>query len=249
MIRRPPRSTLFPYTTLFRSRCWWSTCRPFNAGSSKVTRPPSSSSRGRSTSWARPGGSSSTDEAGGRHHLDRRRRGVGARTRFERGFNPRSPRPGPGRVAPGKPVRAGAAAPPSRRGHRARPARPPSEPTRAGPEDADVAPAAGNGIVHIATLISRSDARTSPMPNLAGIRALVVDDNADSLDIFATVLKQFGAVVRTARGAREALALLATTPAHVLGSDLAMPDEDGLWLLDQLRRLPHGQSEIGRAHV
>src|SRR5438876_6814951 len=24
MIRRPPRSTLFPYTTLFRSRSWWS---------------------------------------------------------------------------------------------------------------------------------------------------------------------------------------------------------------------------------
>src|SRR5947208_6894443 len=23
MIRRPPRSTLFPYTTLFRSRCCW----------------------------------------------------------------------------------------------------------------------------------------------------------------------------------------------------------------------------------
>src|SRR3989449_2101289 len=27
MIRRPPRSTLFPYTTLFRSRCTiWSAC-------------------------------------------------------------------------------------------------------------------------------------------------------------------------------------------------------------------------------
>src|SRR5438477_6753785 len=25
MIRRPPRSTLFPYTTLFRSNCWSST--------------------------------------------------------------------------------------------------------------------------------------------------------------------------------------------------------------------------------
>src|SRR2546429_5301279 len=24
MIRRPPRSTLFPYTTLFRSLCFWS---------------------------------------------------------------------------------------------------------------------------------------------------------------------------------------------------------------------------------
>src|SRR5256885_7581933 len=23
MIRRPPRSTLFPYTTLFRSNAWW----------------------------------------------------------------------------------------------------------------------------------------------------------------------------------------------------------------------------------
>src|SRR5258708_18667558 len=26
MIRRPPRSTLFPYTTLFRSRFWGLTC-------------------------------------------------------------------------------------------------------------------------------------------------------------------------------------------------------------------------------
>src|SRR2546430_8792502 len=28
MIRRPPRSTLFPYTTLFRSRHWWRGRRP-----------------------------------------------------------------------------------------------------------------------------------------------------------------------------------------------------------------------------
>src|SRR2546430_12174180 len=28
MIRRPPRSTLFPYTTLFRSRCSCSPARP-----------------------------------------------------------------------------------------------------------------------------------------------------------------------------------------------------------------------------
>src|SRR2546422_5233925 len=29
MIRRPPRSTLFPYTTLFRSRVWRSTDVPY----------------------------------------------------------------------------------------------------------------------------------------------------------------------------------------------------------------------------
>jgi CheY-like chemotaxis protein len=80
------------------------------------------------------------------------------------------------------------------------------------------------------------------MSNLAGIRVLVVDDNIDSLDIFATVLRELGAVVRTARSAREALAIIATTHADVVVSDLAMPHEDGLWLLDQLRRLPHAQS-------
>src|SRR5256885_8872654 len=31
MIRRPPRSTLFPYTTLFRSWDWWS-CPSWSAG-------------------------------------------------------------------------------------------------------------------------------------------------------------------------------------------------------------------------
>src|SRR3712207_7690689 len=31
MIRRPPRSTLFPYTTLFRSKCRSSTRRPTQA--------------------------------------------------------------------------------------------------------------------------------------------------------------------------------------------------------------------------
>src|SRR3712207_3477034 len=36
MIRRPPRSTLFPYTTLFRS----APPRPATKGSSAVTRPP-----------------------------------------------------------------------------------------------------------------------------------------------------------------------------------------------------------------
>src|ERR1039458_1008923 len=31
MIRRPPRSTLFPYTTLFRSRLLWFVCRRMTA--------------------------------------------------------------------------------------------------------------------------------------------------------------------------------------------------------------------------
>src|SRR2546430_7147801 len=46
MIRRPPRSTLFPYTTLFRSRCWqkgtsigaWMNCSTSSARSRLATR-------------------------------------------------------------------------------------------------------------------------------------------------------------------------------------------------------------------
>src|SRR2546430_7092069 len=30
MIRRPPRSTLFPYTTLFRSLGWWPACTRYS---------------------------------------------------------------------------------------------------------------------------------------------------------------------------------------------------------------------------
>ena len=82
------------------------------------------------------------------------------------------------------------------------------------------------------------------MPNLAGIRVLVVDDNIDSLDVFTTVLRQLGAVVGTARSARDALATIATVHADVIVSDLAMPHEDGLWLLGQLRRLPHAQRTV-----
>src|SRR2546430_7580829 len=44
MIRRPPRSTLFPYTTLFRSRFWrdaavTASCRPFSSRPSLLSLP------------------------------------------------------------------------------------------------------------------------------------------------------------------------------------------------------------------
>src|SRR2546425_7926631 len=37
MIRRPPRSTLFPYTTLFRSVCANLTCSKFQAVTARVS--------------------------------------------------------------------------------------------------------------------------------------------------------------------------------------------------------------------
>src|SRR6266536_2021421 len=42
MIRRPPRSTLFPYTTLFRSRPWPSHAVGHHAGADRAARVPRS---------------------------------------------------------------------------------------------------------------------------------------------------------------------------------------------------------------
>ena len=77
-------------------------------------------------------------------------------------------------------------------------------------------------------------------PNLTGIVVLVVDDNADSLEIFSIALRRYGAIVRTAANAREALAVALTMRPHAIVSDLAMPHEDGLWLVDQLKRRQQG---------
>src|SRR2546423_9981623 len=52
MIRRPPRSTLFPYTTLFRSPRS-DTCRRASRGTRSPADPPAGSARRRPrTSWA-----------------------------------------------------------------------------------------------------------------------------------------------------------------------------------------------------
>src|SRR5437867_8365382 len=72
-------------------------------------------------------------------------------------------------------------------------------------------------------------------PDLTGIMVLVVDDNADSLDVLSLALERFGATVQTAANARDALAKALAIRPHVIVSDLSMPDEDGLWLVDQLK--------------
>src|SRR3712207_8728750 len=62
MIRRPPRSTLFPYTTLFRSRGWSAACRRRTPGAvrpvARSARPPPRRRGRRPPAARRPGASS-----------------------------------------------------------------------------------------------------------------------------------------------------------------------------------------------
>jgi signal transduction histidine kinase/CheY-like chemotaxis protein len=75
-------------------------------------------------------------------------------------------------------------------------------------------------------------------PSLAGVRVLVVEDDADSRELAATVLRRCGAEVATVAGAPEGFELLRRQRPDVLLSDIAMPGEDGLALIRRVRQLP-----------
>lgn len=70
---------------------------------------------------------------------------------------------------------------------------------------------------------------------LAGLRILVVDDEPETLELVAHVLREAGAEVMEASGAARALELLASDDPHVVLSDLQMPDLDGYELMRRLR--------------
>ncbi|HEV8183514.1 MAG TPA: two-component regulator propeller domain-containing protein [Candidatus Angelobacter sp.] len=78
-------------------------------------------------------------------------------------------------------------------------------------------------------------------PDLAGIRVLVVDDNATSRVILEEALKSWGLVVRVAGSGPEALCLLqqaamGENPYHLLLADHCMPGMDGLSLVMEMRK-------------
>jgi CheY-like chemotaxis protein len=73
--------------------------------------------------------------------------------------------------------------------------------------------------------------------SLRDLRILVVDDDADGLELAALVLIDAGAEVRVSPSPGGAMAVLESWPAHVLVTDLEMPGEDGVSLLQRARRV------------
>jgi signal transduction histidine kinase len=76
------------------------------------------------------------------------------------------------------------------------------------------------------------------IPDLTGVRVLVIDDEADAREILVTMLQQSGAAVRSAGSAAEALELLDSKSFDVLVSDIGMPGADGYELIYALRQRP-----------
>jgi PAS domain S-box-containing protein len=75
------------------------------------------------------------------------------------------------------------------------------------------------------------------VPRLDGVHVLAVDDEPDSLNLLRAVLEGAGAIVATARSAREALDALQTHPRDVIVADVGMPEMDGLQFIRAVRQL------------
>jgi CheY-like chemotaxis protein len=105
-------------------------------------------------------------------------------------------------------------------------------------------PDRGTTVVVELPLLDEADDRVSPAggatqgaPKLAGVRVLVVDDDADTAEAVAQLLTAEGATVRCAPSAERARGVLRDFLPDVLVSDIAMPGEDGYSLLRSVRCL------------
>ena len=79
--------------------------------------------------------------------------------------------------------------------------------------------------------------------SLAGIRVLVVEDEADAREMMAMAFRQHGAIVLEAGSCAEALrtidaSLTDREPLRAIFSDIGLADQDGYYLIEQLSRRP-----------
>ena len=92
-------------------------------------------------------------------------------------------------------------------------------------------------------------AKASPpgaVPKLAGVRVLIVDDEADTRELFKSILEQHTIEVVAVSSVAEALHVLNRWRPDVLVSDLGMPRENGYDLIRQLRRLTPDAGGVSR---
>lgn len=95
-----------------------------------------------------------------------------------------------------------------------------------------------------AIAFSTPGALRAPVPDLAGIRVLVVDDEPDARELVAEFLTTCGAEVMAAASGAEADRWLAGQTPHVMIVDIAMPHEDGCTFHERVRRERAGAAMV-----
>ncbi|HLP61970.1 MAG TPA: response regulator, partial [Candidatus Deferrimicrobium sp.] len=97
---------------------------------------------------------------------------------------------------------------------------------------------------HFTAWVRNSDVAletTNTVENLAGKRALIVDDNASNLEILERLLKRHGILVKKLMSGREVIAVLQgamddRTPFDLCILDIQMPDMSGYEVAEQIRK-------------
>jgi PAS domain S-box-containing protein len=86
-----------------------------------------------------------------------------------------------------------------------------------------------------ANLAQSSSTLNSAFPSLQGLKLLVVEDEADALEVVTLILEQCGAKVISADSVEQALIEYNQQQPDILISDISMPSKDGYELIKQIR--------------
>lgn len=84
-----------------------------------------------------------------------------------------------------------------------------------------------------------SHSSTDDTTSLQNIRAVVIDDEADSRELLTVLLEQHGVQVESAASAQAALCLLEDFQPDIILSDIGMPTTDGYSFIQSVRSSPH----------
>lgn len=96
-------------------------------------------------------------------------------------------------------------------------------------------------MLHAYTEIAVDTTPAPTVPDLQGIRILVVDDEPDTRTLLKFMLETYGAEVVTADSTQSALKILPSFHPNILVSDIGMPGEDGYQLIQRVRSLSADQ--------
>jgi PAS domain S-box-containing protein len=81
------------------------------------------------------------------------------------------------------------------------------------------------------------DVSSIELPSLAGVRALVVDDQADARTLICRLIEEQGGHCTLAESGTDALKVIAEKSVNIVISDIGMPDFDGYQLIKKVRTL------------
>lgn len=92
--------------------------------------------------------------------------------------------------------------------------------------------------------VTTSTETTEARARLDGLSTLVVDDNQDTCEVLRHILGAVGASVRTAHSVKEGITALQESVPDIVLTDLAMPGESGVALIQHVRNSPSPLSQL-----